>query len=211
MLTLLAVAIMLLEPVLVSSQRETVPSHLVIVARRLREHEVLRPVHRQFAGGGDWPPSLKLESAGGQVAGRAAARDAAAGPGQDGPPPEPGGAGAGPGAVRLRPGIGGQARLGRVGASRASSTTSRPKRPISPAGRRDPRRAGGASGPAGRRRDPGDRRTLQHRRRPAPRRRGRRPAEHPDLRDRRRGRRRPAEHPRWPRSRSARSSSCATR
>ena len=77
---------MLLEPVLVSSQRETVPSHLAIVlddSESMRFSDPYTDDSRAVALAAD----MKLESAAGQDAGRPAARDAAAGAGPGGARP----------------------------------------------------------------------------------------------------------------------------
>ena len=132
-LTLLAVAIMLLEPVLVSSRRETVPSHLLIVVDDSESMKFSDP-YTDSTRAAEIAASLKLESEGGQGARGPAARDAAAGPGQDGPGRQPRGPGAGPRALCLRPGI------GRAGPARGPRRESRKlddieaKRPVSPLG-----------------------------------------------------------------------------
>ena len=83
MLTVLAAAIMLFEPVLVSTRRETIPSHLMIVVDDSESMKFSDP-YTDNSRAADLAASLKLESAGGQVAGRPAARDAQARPGQEG-------------------------------------------------------------------------------------------------------------------------------
>ena len=106
---------MLVEPVLVSTRRETVPSHLMIVVDDSESMKFSDP-YTDNSRAVDIADALEAGIRGRQVAGRPAARDAAARPGQEGPGPEPGGAGARPGAVRLRPRVGGPARRRRIGA-----------------------------------------------------------------------------------------------
>ena len=65
MLTLLAAAIMLIEPVLVSTRRETVPSHLMIVVDDSESMKFSDP-YTDSSRAADLATSLKLESAGGK-------------------------------------------------------------------------------------------------------------------------------------------------
>ena len=82
-LVLLAVAVMLVEPVLVSSHRETVRSHLPIIVDDSESMRFSDPYTDETRAAAT-AAALKLQGAEREVAGGPAARDAAAGPGEGG-------------------------------------------------------------------------------------------------------------------------------
>ena len=115
-LTLLAVAIMLLEPVLVSTRRETVPSHLPIVVDDSESMRFSDP-YTDNSRAVEIAASLKLQSEDGKVARGPAARDAAAGPGaRRCSAAQLEALARGRTLFVVRPGVGGPARLRRIGA-----------------------------------------------------------------------------------------------
>ena len=200
---------MLIEPVLVSTRRETVPSHLMIVVDDSESMKFSDP-YTDNSRAVDIATRLKLESAGGKSpvdrlreTPRLELVKTVLGPNLEAlargrelfiynleSAAQPGGGAIGPN-------------------SQARRHPAEPR--LFAAGRRPARRAGRSSRPAGRRRDPGDGRPIQHRRRSAP-----APSRPPPARTSRSSRSPPgATRARAifasPRSRSARSSSCATR
>ena len=192
MLTLLAAAIMLVEPVLVSTRRETVPSHLMIVLDDSESMKFSDP-YTDDSCRRHSDSRLKLESAGGK-----SPVDRL----RETPRLELVKSVLGPNMEALARGrelfVYNLESRAQPGGSAASARTRKLDRhaaetPLFAPGRCPARRARRPSRSAGRRRGRGYGRTLQYRRRSAPRRRVRCPPEHPDLFHRRRGRRRPAQ------------------
>ena len=190
---LLAIAAMLVEPVWVSSFRETIPSHLAIVVDDSESTRFADPYTDETKAAADrlGPEDRRRP---GQVAGRAAPRDAPARPPQGGPAPPDGGAGEGARGLRLRPGDGVEDRPGRGGEG-AEARGDRPRPRGLAAGGRGPRGPLGPPRAADRRGDPGDGRPIERGRGPDPGRRGRGPAGRADLPRRPRRRRGAEERP----------------
>ena len=208
-LTLLALAAMLVEPVLISSQRETIKSHLAIILDDSESMKFSDPYTDQSRAA-EIASQDEARVHGRAIVGRAAAGNAAADLVKNALEGEHGGLGEGPRGLPVRPRIGGPAGLGRIGPQ--AHARRHPAQPADlTAGRCAPRRAGRPSRPASG--GPGDRD-----RRPAP-----TPAKSRCERSRRpsgrtsRSSRSPPGRPKgratcgWRRSRSARSSSFATR
>ena len=131
-LTLLAVVIMLLEPVLVSTRRETVPSQLPIIVDDSESMRFSDP-YTDNSRTVEIAASLKLQSENGKAPVDRLRETPRLGLVQTVLGAAARGARTGPDAVNLRPGVGGQARLRRIGAIRKLEDM-KPNRPVSPLG-----------------------------------------------------------------------------
>ena len=193
-LTLLALAAMLIEPVLISSQRETIKSHLAIILDDSESMKFSDPYTDQSKAA-EIASKMKLESAGGRSSVERLRETPRLGLVKHGLQGEPGGPRPGPRGLPVRPRVGGPAGLRRIGAqAHARRHPAQPRR-----SRRWATRFTACSRAIAGSRWPGlviaSDGTVERRRRTAASDRGGRPAEHPDLCDRRRGGRGAAECP----------------
>ena len=210
MLTLAALAAMLVEPVLISTRRETVRSHLADVLDDSESMKFSDPYTDDSQGGRD-RRDAEARSAGGRSPVDRLRETPRLELVKSVLKPEPGGAGHGRELFIYDLESAAQPRPRRVGPARDARRHQ--AEPGGLAARRCPSRGAGRriAGQPVAGRDPGDRRPVQHRRRPAPRRRGGDPPGYSDLPDRRRCRRRAAERPAGRDRGQPGRSSCATR
>ena len=208
-LTLLALAAMLVEPVLISSHRETVKSHLALILDDSESMKFSDPYTDQSRAV-EIASRMKLESSGGRSSVERLRETPRLESGQERPAGKPRSTGSRPGALLVRPRVGGPARVRRIGAGAHPRTISSPTaRSLRWAMRSmacwpaiAASRWPAWSSPATD--DPIPAKSHSRAVEAAVR------QNIPDLCDRRRGRRRARETSAWPRSRRARSCSCAT-